>query len=565
MRLRERLCKNKTAGAGRIDCDLPGFCARLSLPLRLFFVLSGAALTCLLSLKGTVGQIGVGVVCALAALCLLAFRLRFLERVFSLRSVPCAVGSGVLALYGAFRYGAEFLGRVDRLVEEAPALAGFVPLAPAAAIAGGVLCVFALFTYLYAFISRFAAFVGAFLREAERVERAYLMIACVAAAALILAAYAKTTVFYGPNIDDPDVWNKIDIVYTTDTASLLQKNVYLIPSAPENDIRQPLFGVFAAPFALLADLVARLVPVNNAYAALMALMQAALLLFSLVLTARLLPLAGARKALFLSCCTFLYPTLLFLLNLEQYVFACFYLVALLYRCAREEGDTAVCWAAATGSLLTSGITLLFLPERKRLSDWVLSCLRAAGAFFAAVLLFGRLPVLLDALTSLGKLTQFAGEQVGFVARMQQYCNFVRACMIAPAAGVQISERGITSFQLAPVTGWSAGGIALLIVCVAGWFFNRRNRFANLCACWAAFSFLLLGLAGWGTRENGLVLYTLYFSFAFAALTAFAIEALPVRNGGKVAIYAVALAALLICNIPATGELIAFGARYYPVR
>ena len=33
----------------------------------------------------------------------------------------------------------------------------------------------------------------------------------------------------------------------------------------------------------------------------------------------------------------------------------------------------------------------------------------------------------------------------------------------------------------------------------------------------AFSLLLLGIVGWGTIDNGLMLYTLYFGWAFVAM------------------------------------------------
>ena len=103
--------------------------------------------------------------------------------------------------------------------------------------------------------------------------------------------------FSSPNASADNVWKKVDILYTSDTSSLTEQNVFLNVAASENDIRQPLFGVFAAPFALGASLVSRLLLLPAVYLPLLQIVQAALLLLALVLIVRMLGASGGVKAL----------------------------------------------------------------------------------------------------------------------------------------------------------------------------------------------------------------------------------------------------------------------------
>ena len=94
--------------------------------------------------------------------------------------------------------------------------------------------------------------------------------------------------------------------------------------------------------------------------------------------------------------------------------------------------------------------------------------------------------------------------------------------------------------------------------------NRKSRYAQICAGWVAFSFLLLCLVGWGTSENALVLYSLYFSWAFISLIIMLIMRVfeklrPVQIG----VFSVATVVLAVVNAQTIMDLIRFGLEYYP--
>ena len=73
--------------------------------------------------------------------------------------------------------------------------------------------------------------------------------------------------------------------------------------------------------------------------------------------------------------------------------------------------------------------------------------------------------------------------------------------------------------------------------------------------------------GWGTKENGLILYALYFGWAFLVLLFQLIEKVESKLNIKFLVPVVtmiAVAALLTINIPAIIEMVNFAITYYPV-
>jgi len=538
--------------------------------LKWLFLLSATVLSGLLSVKGEVVWIAVSVVCAAAVLCLLVFRFRFLEHIFPSLSRKRAVLSGILAAYAAYWYASVFYDRLYRVAEElgsrrAAELIG--RFGAAFSIVAGILSVLALFAYLYWFIGWFAGRMRRLAQGSDSVERWFLIGAMAAAILVIVLVYRQTTVFYSPNGDADNVWDKIDIVYSSDTASLVEQNVFLNVAAAENDIRQPLFGVFAAPFALCASLLARLTFLPNAYCVLLQIVQALLMMLSLIMLSRMLRLYGFEKALFLALIGVSYPTLLFLLNIEQYIFPVFWMTLLIWQYVTQNGDGRECaWIAASGSMLTSGVLILLVPPDGSPGERVRAGLLAILKFAAVVLLFGRAAMVLSSAESVRFLLQFAGEKLPLTERLMQYANFVSACFAAPAAEIVQYSSELTVFHQSAATGWNAAGVVLFAAAAAGFFTNRKNVFAKICFGWVAFSFLLLCLVGWGTSENGLVLYTLYFSWAFVSLIVLLVRRVFEKFYAlRCAVLSAGALAMLVLNVQGISEIVRFGLQYYPAK
>jgi len=89
--------------------------------------------------------------------------------------------------------------------------------------------------------------------------------------------------------------------------------------------------------------------------------------------------------------------------------------------------------------------------------------------------------------------------------------------------------------------------------------------SKVCLCWLLFSVILLLIIGYGTDENGLILYSLYFMWAFLSLMVLLINKLfkkiPFIEYG---IYINAIGYMLYCNIQTMIDIFNFGVKHYPL-
>ena len=526
------------------------------------FLVSGAAMALLFSSGGSLLFIGAGVLLALVLCALLAFRFRLAERFLPrVTLLPMGVAA-MLTAYICYEYAVLFARSVDELIVS---FLSASPLSTVAGVIGGVLpalvavvASFALFLWLWWLVDSAADFFARWLRESDRTERVFLIAAWILLTAAVAIVYRSTTAFYGGAVN-------YDVVFTADSPQLVKSNAFFYVSAYENDIRQPLFGVFSMPFAAVAMLFSRLLFfVPDAFPIMLSAVQVLLLLFGFTLIVRMLNLRGAEKALFLCLLAASYPALLFSFAVEQYIFAVFWVLLLVYSWHEERRDSTLPFVAAAGSLLTSGVFFPLLLEKNKLRENVRRLLLAAFAFVVFFTLFGRVPMLNSTLDKLRDITSFSGSALPFGERLLQYLNFTATCFLRPAAAVDSATFAHVSYQLSPVVSANIAGIAVLVAAAAGAVLGFSKKIVRVAACWAAFSFLLLCIAGWGTSENGLVLYTLYFSWAFFVLIhELVARILSHSRAAKLILLAACLALFIIVNGAAMLQLIRFGVAYYP--
>ena len=275
-------------------------------------------------------------------------------------------------------------------------------------------------------------------------------------------------------------------------------------------------------------------------------------------------LSSIRKILFLILLSFTYPVLLFSLTYEQYIFAVLWLVLFLYSFIHKKENQDIYFMGATGSLLTSAFFFPLLSFSKEIKVWFKEVVTVAGKFILAVVIFGQLPVVMYPIQAVQiQLNNFTGHKLSLSEKFLQYINFIATCLIKPETKLNTQY---LSYQLAPVRELNYVGVALLVIALIGFLLNYQKIFARICFSWVAFSFVLLCIIGWGTNENGLVLYTLYFSWAFLSLAYMAIESMvgkiPVV---KYTIIGGIIVAILVINIPGILDLIQFGINYYYVQ
>ena len=154
-------------------------------------------------------------------------------------------------------------------------------------------------------------------------------------------------------------------------------------------------------------------------------------------------------------------------------------------------------------------------------------------------------------------------------KIGQYLSFLSNCFTAPAAsasyGLDYLGSGYTSYQLLPVDDLSRIGIVLAGLAFVGFLLNVKDRYCILCFTWLLFSFGLLGIYGWGASENGMILYTLYFSWALLSLLYAGFRKVLRKHPIiRLSLAGIAFVAMAAVNIRGLRDLILFGINYYPL-
>ena len=377
---------------------------------------------------------------------------------------------------------------------------------------------------------------------------------------LIMAViFLHTDAFYGTE-------HPYDVIYTSDSPILVGSNTWLNLTYSQNDLRQPLFAVFAAPFVGIFHLLDVVTGASGALSAiLLNIPQLGILMLTFLLLGKMLCLSGWKRMVFTALCLLSYPSLLFSLMMEQYVFAVFYLLLFL------SGDRHPLpfWGAA-GTLLTSVVTVPLLSRNhpvKQFRLWYRDMLQAAMAFVILLIAFCRLDIILGVADQIVSMGQFTGEALTLGEKLKQYLAFVPGCFTAPAAGVDLVKVGHPSWQLAVPTGFDLRGILIPALCALSLVLNRKKEFSRIAGLWAAFSILLLFFLGWGTQENGLILYALYFGWAFLVLLWQLAEETGRRlklNWFLPLVSGIGILVLSFLNLPAIAQMLRFALTHYPL-
>lgn len=395
-------------------------------------------------------------------------------------------------------------------------------------------------------------------------ERVVYVILIAASLAFVVFSFAQTEAFYGTEYS-------YNIIYTSDSPALVKSNAYLSLNNAENDLRQPLFAVFAAPFVAIPYLIGKLLSASaSVQAMLLNAIQVIILFVANFMLARVLKLKPIQRICFilLMSCTYMY--LLFTLMMEQYIIAYFYLIFCIYLISENQHPARIALWGAGGTLLTSIILLPFLSEKHPFRDfkrWLADMLKYGLEFVAFMLAFCRFDVIFNFTAKLTSLSRFTGQGLKLTDKLYQYISFIASSFFAPDAGVNSSASGYISWQLNPVTSINLIGLVILLLVILSAVLNRDKKCSRIAIGWVAFSAVTLFALGWGTIENGLILYTLYFGWAFMLLLFQLVKKIADKLNLKFLVPAFSIVfalALSVVNIPAIMEMLNFTITYYPV-
>lgn len=422
------------------------------------------------------------------------------------------------------------------------------------------------FPYVYAFMAIFYERLGSLLKAsgllklkiAEKALYAGMIIFFVTA---IFIIFARTDAFYGAC--------PYDVIYTTDSATIMAHNAYVYIYHAENDLRQPLFAFLSMPFVAPFCLVAQIINAPaHMQAALINIPQVCMILFSYLALAKAMRLSSRKRMLFMALAASTYPVILFSFNIEQYAIVCFWLALGVYcACARRQScqDNLVRYAVP-GTLLPGAALHVLASEPRNFKNCFREAISYGLRFIIILLVFGRFDVMLNMLPYLISYVKFTGERITMIDKLRQYLNFIQGCFAAPRACTRISEDTFSpphiSWQMAMPMRANIAGVIILALAAISAIISRKDKIARVSAYWIIISIVILLILGWGTRENGLILYTLYFGWAYLILL-FRLAERLFKKALPIAIIT-AILILLSINIPSMLEMIGFAETCYPV-
>ena len=381
---------------------------------------------------------------------------------------------------------------------------------------------------------------------------------------MMIFAFSKTNAFYGAKWD-------YDIIYTSDSTSLVKENAYLVLTNTENDLRQPLFALFAAPFAGIPYLISALCGApSGLQAMLMNGVQVMMLYMANLMLTRMLKLRRPERICFMAVLACTYTQLLFTLMMEQYIVAYFWLVFCVYQVVEKGHPDRIALWGAGGTLLTSMVFLPFMSGKspvKNFRAWFADTVKYGLEFIMLLLVFCRFDVIYNLVWRVEFLQQFVGENITVMDKLSQYTVFIRNCFLAPSARIIPNIDHHISWQLSAADGIHLTGVLLLLSAVLSLILNYRKKSAWLAAGWIGFSVVIHVFFGWGIAENGLILYSLYFGWAYFVLLFQLLQKIEEKTKTHFLIPVVSFCAavyLLAVNIPAVAEMMRFAMTYYPV-
>lgn len=387
----------------------------------------------------------------------------------------------------------------------------------------------------------------------------------------VVLLYCKTTVFHMAGTSGTDSY---DVLFTSDSGLIYSQDCYLNANADENDLRQPYFALAALPFGAAAKLIALFLPMfAYGYAVGLQFVQIMAVFLSGYLLADVFGFEGRRKYIAIAAYTLCFSQVFFGLLIEQYAVGVFYLLLAVFFAKRRELLSVPLCALSVGGLLTNIVLApfcVFCKEKGEKAAAAYLKRAALGIFFLVFFMTvsGQLLQLHPALVRyrLDRYAEFP-PRLPLAGCVLQYTHFV-SNLFLPAPAEAVAGEAYR-YHLLAIDGVRAEGVALFVLAIVCFFACLRERGAQICGYWILFSLVLFLGIGYGTGENGVILYSHYFAWAFIGLYLCALRKLcrVAGRGGERAFVLVGwlfVAALAVSMAFAMRDIVEFGLQYYAV-
>ena len=423
-----------------------------------------------------------------------------------------------------------------------------------------VLSIYAVYHFVLKIFNYTYGVLKELIHEMKKYEKITYIILAVILCTYVAFSYAKSYAFYGAG--------NYDAIYTTDSYEIYSDNAYMTIINVENDIRQPLFAYFSMPFASFAYILS--IPFENvssvASPVILQSLQIIIYILANFIVAKNLKLKSTDRICYMILSFVCYSGLLFTLVMEQYIFSYFYLM-LLIDAIMQKKESLLCLYGASGSIVTSYVLSLF-GNHENVFKKLLSCIKYGILFIITIFALGKGNIFFCIRERYTQLMSFTTGNP-LVERINQFISYCATCFISPKHVIEISSFGLISIQqsVEAITKINILGLVIIALFIIGFILNRKDKFTQIMAFWGLFSFIMLCVIGYGTVENGLILYSLYFGWVILAMIFKLLDKVKTLTNIKylIPIFSVCAGILLIVfNIGPIVELFKFCIAYYPV-
>ena len=420
----------------------------------------------------------------------------------------------------------------------------------------------AVYTLLLYFYRFFLNDVLRIVSDLSKKEQIVVSLLFLIGACFTVGVYMVTGAFYGSS-------GAYDVIYTSDSSLIFKQNCFLWLASGQNDLRQPLFAIISAPFVgIFSALTIPFLHNQVIVACVLQIANIMALIFILVMLSDLLELKNNIKIFFWIMSMTFYPVMLFHIMVEQYIFVVFWLLFFVQMTLKNNGRQDIGFIGAVGGLITNAamIPLLFYKDHTSWRERIVYVWKTFLKGIFAILVFSRFDIILHCMDGLKGTMSFAGQGLTFTEKWYQYTAFVRSCFIAPDFCLY-QEGGLPTWQLAQATQTDWLGVTILLLTVVSFLINRKDIVSRISFGWTAFSLLLLLIVGYGASENGMILYSLYFGWAFWLSLFKLLQNILYRMKCKEVMLRIIMTLitvfLFVINIRGMGEMVSFASLFYP--
>ena len=418
-----------------------------------------------------------------------------------------------------------------------------------------VLCVPFLYLGWRWLYEKFAPCVGRFFRSFDFYERVYFGSFWGIGTLILLLIAFQTSVFTYPMPIEKQAEEFPMGISVSDSALLVDGDTFCNNTSSANDIRQPLFAVFSSPFAMAAHFIALLTVFSlpglfeykYIYSIALAFWQigafAAVGIILRRIIASFTDSSFAWSAIILYSVS--YSTVIFAFTVEQYAFSLLALIifigyAVLVRqnqtdLQREETSLnySLMALAAIGTIATSIVPVIYftIATARKVKTFLNDTLEIIAVGVGSIIVFSKFGLLFNLNQRVEALSAYAdmdSSQLGPITKLEQYLHFVYSTLFSPEV---FYDKGVVLQVLPkeiPIPLFLGAGL-ITAAAVLGFLLFYKNRFVQCCMIWIVFGFFLMGVMGWGSRENGMMLYSSYFAWAYISLIVLPVYKLTGRN------------------------------------